>query len=318
VTQKPACYNSGVADADPRRGYTREEVCRLLNLRESVLEEWESNGFITRMETFQFRDLVAVKTLRQLRRSRVRTERIRLILSALRERLRHVQDPLKELKVFTDGRKIAVQVDGQKMEALSGQLLLDFDQEEIRRLLAFPGQRVAETAAEADAAKKREAHKWFERGVELEQTGAPLSQVIEAYQKALEYDDTAAGALVNLGTIHYHLQQWKEAERSYLHAIESRPDYALAHFNLGNLYDETGDWPRALEHYLVALRIDPEYADAHYNVALLYQSHGEPLKAVRHWRTYLKIDGNGYWAGIARRELNKLRQDAVVQGKSGG
>ena len=31
-----------------------------------------------------------------------------------------------------------------------------------------------------------EAERWFERGLELEQSDAPASQVIEAYQKALE------------------------------------------------------------------------------------------------------------------------------------
>ena len=37
-------------------------------------------------------------------------------------------------------------------------------------------------------------------------------------------------------------------------------------------------------------------------------------KAVRHWRTYLKLDPHSHWANIARRELSKLREAAVVPG----
>lgn len=282
------------------------------------MEDWEAHGFVARLETYAFRDLVALKTLQQLRRNRYTAERIKLTLAALRERLRHVQDPLSDLKIFTDGRRLAVQVDGQKMEALSGQLLLDFDKEEIRRLLSFPGRRADETLAEEIAQRQEEARKWFERGVALEQTGAPAEHIIEAYQKALHFDADAAGAWVNLGTVYYNLKQWQKAEAHYRHALERKADYALAHFNLGNLYDETGDWSRALECYLRTLEHDATYADAHYNLALIYQNHGEPLKAVKHWRAYLRMDPGGYWAGIARRELNRLRQEAVVGGGAGG
>jgi tetratricopeptide (TPR) repeat protein len=306
-----------VAEIGPKRSYSREEVCRLLKLRESVLEDWECHGFVTRLDHYAFRDLIALKTLRQLRRSRYSAERIKLILSVLRERLRHVHDPLTDLKIFTDGRKLTVQVDGQKMEALSGQLLMDFDKEEIRRLLAFPGQRSEETLAEALANRQKEARKWFERGVEMEQSGAPPEQIIEAYRKALEFDEDAAGAWVNLGTIHFHLRRWKEAEQHYRTALQKRPDYALAHYNLGNLYDETGSPQQALSCYLRALELDDSYADAHYNVALLYQNQGESLKALKHWRAYLKIDPAGYWAGIARRELARLRQESLVGGGRG-
>ena len=91
----------------------------------------------------------------------------------------------------------------------------------------------------------------------------------------------------------------------------------LAHFDIANLYDERGDRTHALEHYQTALRISPNYADAHYNIALLYQGSNQPMKAVRHWTAYLKLDPSSHWAGIARRELAKLRQAAVVPGARG-
>ncbi len=95
-------------------------------------------------------------------------------------------------------------------------------------------------------------------------------------------------------------------------ALEADPDYPLAHFDLANLYDERGDRSQAIEHYQAALTISPNYADAHYNLALLYQGSNQPMKAVRHWATYLKLDPASTWANVARRELSKLRDQAVL------
>lgn len=305
---------TAVPESPPKRSYSRDEVCRLLGIRESVLEQWEEHGFVACLEHYAFRDMVALKALRQLRARRIRPDRIRRILDALAVRLRDVQDPLRELKIFVDGRRLAVQVDGRKMEPVTGQLLLDFDQEEIRRLLQFPGKHAEETRAGEEASRQRESAKWFDRGVELEATGGPPANIVAAYQKALEYRPNSAGAHVNLGTVYFQLKEWRKAEEHYNAAILHQADYALAHFNLGNLFDELNQPLRAAECYLRTLELQPDYADAHYNLALLCQGRGDTMSAVRHWRAYLKLDPAGYWAGIARRELSRLRQEAVVGG----
>jgi tetratricopeptide (TPR) repeat protein len=124
----------------------------------------------------------------------------------------------------------------------------------------------------------------------------------------------SSGAWLNLGTVHYNQRHWAEAEECYGKALAARPKYALAHYNLGNLFDETGRPREAIEHYRKALELDPSYADAHYNLALLYQAVHEPLSALRHWRIYLRLEPAGYWAGVARRELARLRQETVLTG----
>lgn len=298
----------------PKRSYDRHEVLRLLNLRENALEQWEEHGFIARLERYEFRDLVSLRTLKELRGKRVRPERIRMVLASLRQKLNGVHDPLQELKIYTDGRRLSVQVDGAKMEAVSGQLLLDFDAVEIKRLLAFPSQRAEETIAAALEEKRRQSRIWFDRGIEMEQTGASSERVLAAYLKALECDPEAAEVHVNIGTVYFALHQWTEAEKHYRAALGLRPDYAMAWFNLGNVYDELHAWQQALDCYLHALEIRPDYADAHYNAALLYQGMGDTMKALKHWRLYLKLDPTGYWAGIARREVQKLRREALVHG----
>jgi tetratricopeptide (TPR) repeat protein len=90
-------------------------------------------------------------------------------------------------------------------------------------------------------------------------------------------------------------------------------NYPLAHYNLGNLFDEQGDLTQAEQHYTTALRLNPNYADAHFNLALLSERRGDFLKAVRHWKSYLRLDSTGTWANIARRQLEKLRDLALIR-----
>lgn len=302
-----------VAESAPKQSYSRDEVCRLLGVTPAVLEGWEARGLLARQDEYRFHDLIALRTLQELRRKRFHPDRVGKIIASLRQRLSHIRNPLTELKILTDGRRLAVAVEGQKMEPISGQLLLDFDRAELSRLLQFPAKR-AEQDGRRETLRKSESQRWFDKGLELENASASPSQIIAAYQRAIEMDAANWAAHVNIGTTYFHLKKWQEAEQHYRKAIEVNPRYALAHFNLANLFDERGGWEGALEHYLLALQIQPDYADAHYNIALLYQTHGEPLKAVRHWKAYLKVDPSGYWAGIARRELAKLRAGAILEG----
>jgi tetratricopeptide (TPR) repeat protein len=295
-----------------KQAYSSEEVRRLLGISKRQLRSWTEQKLVSSSGSFTFSDILVLRTLLGLRNNKVPSAQIRKAIEAVRKKLGELHNPLTEVRIYSQGKKIQVQFAGQTMEPISGQLLLDFDEAEIKKLLSFPGQ--GEKPARLTPQARREAEHWFERGLELEQTGAPMEEVIEAYRKACDMDPGSAGALVNLGTVHFNVREWHEAERNYRKALEVDPHYALAHFNLGNLYDEKGERSEALIHYLAALRLHPDYADAHYNVALLYQSTGQPLKAVRHWRLYLKLDPNSSWAAIARRELAKLKASTIVPG----
>ena len=164
--------------------------------------------------------------------------------------------------------------------------------------------------------ERETAERWFQKGMDLEQVGAPIEQAIEAYETAAKLDSTSAGALVNLGTIHFNARSLGKAEACYESALAIDPKYALAHFNIANLYDEKGDYAKAASHYNSAVALNPHYADAHYNLALLYQGSGQVMEAVRHWKIYLKLDPSSAWAAIAKRELSKLRTSTVLEGRT--
>jgi tetratricopeptide (TPR) repeat protein len=306
----PSATILAVPEIAPKAIYSREEVRRLLDVTERQLRGWEKHRLIPPMERFAFSDLIALRALIKLCESRIPLARIRIALLAIRERLQEVSDPLKQLRLFADGRRIHVQMGDQSMEPVSGQLLLDFNAKELKRLVSFPDKKKAD-----DSRGRREsAEKWFQRGLECEQTGA-VHDAMKAYESAVSLDPTSAGAWLNLGTIFFNARQFTKAEAHYRKALEADPNYALAHFNVANLYDERGDYDRALHHYAEAVRLNPTYADAHYNLALLFQGSGKVMDAVRHWKTYLKLDPNSSWASIARRELDKLRRYTVLTGK---
>jgi tetratricopeptide (TPR) repeat protein len=311
VVFQALCYNRRVHGTPLKDQYSREEVRRVLAVSERQLRSWERQKLITPSSSFDFTELVALRTLVKLRRSRVSPLRIRRAFAALSKTMLGTGNPFSQVRVYTEGKRIGVQIAGRKMEPLTGQLLFDFDIAGAPTLVSFPD---AKSTAREEADSRREAEVCFQRGLEIEQTGGPTEDAISLYRKAIALDSHAAGALVNLGTIFFNTQKWKEAEDFYRRAVEADPEYALAHFNLGNLFDEMGQKVKAMEHYQAALRISPTYADAHYNLALLHQTSGELMRAAQHWHTYLKLDPGSSWAAIARRELEKLRKATVVPG----
>jgi tetratricopeptide (TPR) repeat protein len=297
-----------VAEQGEGEQYSRADVRRRFKISERQLRSWEREGLIVPSGTYSFSDLIAIKAIAKLREKRIPAPRIARAVESLRRKLGWIKQPLSELGFVSNGKKIVVRVAGQTMEALTGQILFDFDAAELGGLTEFPDRKGSRN-------RMRESEAWFQKGLDTEETGAPVELAIEAYRKALELNPAAAGALVNLGTIYYRQKNFVEAEKHYVQAVVADPGYPLAEFNLGNLYDEQGRVKDAADHYHRALELNPAYADAHFNLALLAERTGESLKAVSHWRTYLKLDPAGQWAEIARRQLDRLRQATVIQSR---
>jgi len=313
VLRECSQHRTATGEQEPGGSYTRKEVCRLLKIDARQLRSWERHQLIPELSEYKFLDLLTLKELIRLSAEAVHPRAMKQAIQAARKRLSELPEDTGSIRVYKDGRRVRIQIGKDKMEA-SGQLVFDFAGDEIRKILQLP---VAEKSASGVAQRlkeKLEADRWFERGLELEQTGAPFEEIIQAYTKAVQLDPRSAGALVNLGTVLFNGHAWADAEEHYKKALEIDGNYPLAHFNLGNLYDERGDTANASHHYCEALRLNPNYADAHYNLALLYQSQNDVMKSVRHWRAYLKLDGKSTWAHIARRELAKLEALTVVKG----
>jgi DNA-binding transcriptional MerR regulator len=83
----------------PKHEYQRAEVRRMLHLSERQLRSWEGFGLVSAAETYSFRDLIALRTIGELRARRIPLRMIGRALQALKQRLSEVRDPLAELKI---------------------------------------------------------------------------------------------------------------------------------------------------------------------------------------------------------------------------
>ena len=72
----------------------------------------------------------------------------------------------------------------------------------------FCGSMTWWTILVSTANRLRQSEIWFQKGLELEETGSPIEEAIDAYRKVLEFNPSAAGALVNLGTIYYRQKKF--------------------------------------------------------------------------------------------------------------
>ena len=110
----------------------------MVHLTERQLRSWEKQGLVKPAQSFGFSDILALKTLRKLRELKIAPARIRQVVASLKSKLNHIDYPLAQLRITAEGKRITVHVAGTRMEPISGQLLLDFDSNEIEKLRSFP------------------------------------------------------------------------------------------------------------------------------------------------------------------------------------
>jgi tetratricopeptide (TPR) repeat protein len=217
--------------------------------------------------------------------------RLRRAVAALREKLSHVQAPLAELRVLSDGRDILVESGGARLEPISGQFALNFETRELDeqvRVIARPGEN---------------ADDWLATALEYEAEGAARAEAIEAYDRALCIDPQKLDALLNCGTLCYEEGNLKKAAEYFNRALQVDPENALAYFNLGSVLEEVGRLEAARLHLRNAVRLDPSYPDAHYNLAFVCEKLGASNEAQRHWQAYVQLDPGSPWCGYARQRL---------------
>ena len=288
--------------AKASESYTRSEIRRILGINENRLRSWERLGLTEVRDRYSFADLISLKTLQSLRENRIPATRIQEALHRLRLRLSNVRRPLDELKIVSDGRRIAVEMPGEKMEALTGQMIFNFDAGALRSVATLESQQ-------SSSARSRRAdggESLFQYALELERHGTPANDIVDVYRQVLECNPGAAGAWINIGTQHYRQGRLSLAEHSYQQALQVFPEYALAYFNLGNVCEDTDRLEEAAEHYRQALRYRTDYADAHYNLALVQEQRKHFLEAAKHWQAYLNLDSSSPWSNIARRKRECL------------
>ena len=277
--------------------FSRLEFQRMLDVTEKQLNYWEKLRLVEPRKSgveksYDFRDLITLRTAKQLIEKGVPAQRLQRSIVALQQKLAEVQSPLTELRIRSNGRDVIVERAGVHLEPISGQIVLNFETRELTEKVRIMPQR--------------SANDWVALGVKNEEQNvseAGPRLAAEAYRSALETDQDNVDALNNLGTLSYEAGNLEDAIALFRHAARLHPEHMLSHFNLGSALEETGHDDQARRHLRRAVQLDPEHADAQYNLAFVCDKLGAYVEARRHWQKYLELDPDSSWATYARQRL---------------
>jgi tetratricopeptide (TPR) repeat protein len=277
--------------------FSRLEFQRMLDVTEKQLNYWEKLRLVAPRKSgveksYDFRDLITLRTAKQLIEKGVPAQRLQRSIVALQQKLAEVQSPLTELRIRSNGRDVIVERAGVQLEPISGQIMLNFETRELTEKVRMMPQR--------------SANDWVSLGVKSEEQNASEAGprlAADAYRSALETDRNNVDALNNLGTLSYEEGNLEDAIALFRHAVELHPDHMLSHFNLGSALEETGHDDQARRHLRRAVQLDPEHADAQYNLAFVCDKLGAYVEARRHWQKYLELDPDSSWSTYARQRL---------------
>jgi tetratricopeptide (TPR) repeat protein len=294
---------------DDTNRFGPEDVQRILGLTAKQLEHWARLGLVSPQNEqgtrfYDFRDLIGLRTVKQLIEQGVRANRLQRALMALREKLDHAQAPLAELRVLSDGKEVIVERHGARLEPVSGQFVLNFETREIDERVRVISARGGPSKHSADA--------WFAKALQCESAAKTRSEAINAYDHALQADPHRIDALLNCGTLYYEDGNLEKACECFERATVLDPGSTLAHFNLGSVLDELGRVEDARQHLRIAARLRPDHADAHYNLAFVCEKLGAFQEAREHWQAYIRLDPAGPWSSYARQRLTSSERARSV------
>lgn len=270
--------------------FSRREVARLLGLSEGEVRYWERAELVKpakrqgREVFFDFKGLVAFRTLRELRQKGLSPRRIRRCLLRLKKIAPGAEQPLAEVTVTVEGKEVVFHREGLKIDP-RGQLLLAFPDPHAETLSLVP----------------REEDLFFE-ALEAEEEGR-WDEAEGLLRRLLEEVPQHLDALVNLGNVRLKLGHPQEAEGLYRKVLSLDPDHVEANYNLACLLEERGQVEDAILFYRKALHEAPDFADAHFNLARVLEKKGLREEATLHWRRYLELDPFSPWADWVRRHL---------------
>lgn len=274
--------------------FTRREFQRLLDVTDKQLNYWERLRLVSPRKGgtekfYDFRDLISLRTAKQLIEKGVSAGRLRRSLVALNQKLSEVQAPLTELRIMSNGRDIIVERDGARLEPISGQFVLNFDPRDLSDKIRYMPERGPED--------------WYALALQYEADPKTRGEAIDAYQRVLAVEPSHIDALINLGMLSYDDGNVEKAMECFQRAAELNKDNAVAQFNLGSVLEELGELETARQHLRLAVRLDPRYADAHYNLAFVCDKLNAGAEAREHWQRYVELDPGSPWCDYARRRL---------------
>jgi tetratricopeptide (TPR) repeat protein len=274
--------------------YSPEDVQRILGLTRKQLDYWDRLRLVSPQTDrgtryYDFRDLIGLRTIKQLLEKGISANRLQRALSALNEKLSQVQTPLSQLRILSDGKDVLVEQGAARLEPLSGQFVLNFETRELHESVRVIAERSADD--------------WLATALSYEADKKTRGQAIDAYDRCVDADPNNVDALLNCGTLYYEDGNFEKAADYFQRSLSAQPKNPLAHFNLGSVLEEMGELEESRRHLRQAVLLDPSYCDAHYNLAFVCEKLNAFTEAREHWHAYVKLDPVGPWSAYARQRL---------------
>ena len=232
---------------------------------------------------FSFQDVVLLRTALQLRNAQTSPRKLREALARLRRELPD-ELPLSGIRVAAEGNSIVVKTGPSRWDAVTGQMLLDFEVAEVAGDVVLLDATPERRSLAADQAQER-----YELAEQLLKTDPDSAE--RHYRRAIELSpEPFYTAYVNLGAMLCDDEhRGGEALRVFDDALKHFPGDAVLHFNRAVALDTLEEFDEARKSYEACLAIDPKYADAHHNLAILLDKRGDRRGVIRHLNAYRKL-----------------------------
>jgi tetratricopeptide (TPR) repeat protein len=287
-----------VTSTDDGSTFTLRRVQAMLGLSRHIVAGLIDAGFVkpTRGKRnewrFTFQDLMLLRTAHALREQSVAPRRILKSLARLKATL-PAELPLTGLRITAIGSDVVVRDRSGRLQADSGQLLMDFDVAPVAGTVAILERGAVADAGVEDAtaiagqARNDDAFALFERALELEDSEPAEAEAM--YLQALALAPDLEDAYLNLGAMLDAGGRYSEMVRLCDAALQHCPESALLHFNRGVALDHLENLDEAAASYERSLALDATLADAHFNLAQLHQQAGDEQGALRHYSAYRRL-----------------------------
>jgi tetratricopeptide (TPR) repeat protein len=268
---------------------TLSKLQSMLGVSRRVVEGLIEAGLVTpargsRNEMrFSFQDVVMLRTALQLRSSRTSPRKIREALARLKRELPDTL-PLSGIRVAAEGDSIVVKTGPSRWDAVTGQMLLDFEVAEVKGDVV-----VFDATPERKSAAAAQAQEWYELAEQLVKSDPAGAE--HGYRRAIELaPEPFYSAYVDLGALLCETEgQCQDALTVFEEALSHFPDDAVLHFNRAVALDMLDRLDEAKQGYERCLAINPEYADAHHNLAILLDKRGDRRGLIRHLSAYRRL-----------------------------
>ena len=279
----------------PRIRFSPEDVQRIVGLTRKQLDHWDRLRLVSPQidegtRYYDFRDLIGLRTVKQLLEKGVSANRLQRALSALNEKLSQVKLRFRNSAFSRMAKTFLWSKATARLEPLSGQFVLNFETRELDESVRFIAQRSADD--------------WLAMALSYEADKKTRAKAIECVRPLRGCRSQECRRTSELRDALLRGRKFRESRglfpaRSWplTRKIRWRISISAASWR------KWANWKRRGRHLRQAVLLDPSYSDAHYNLAFVCEKLQAFAEAREHWQVYVQLDPVGPWAGYARQRL---------------